>query len=379
MIALLLLVLLAAIFFYIILNADIPGLWKFFIIFAEMAVVGRILIKRYKLPSELGLILIKSKYGMQIIEDLAKKQKMFIFMTEIGNVIAYGLASRLFIKDGSIKSTVIGLALLGFIVALVAPTAFVFLFEVIKIGSTGKVTAISGDAGYFPIIVGLGLLIGGLTLFIISAIIFYGGVVLSGMINEYVFGIETLSNIAPGGTFLLPGINLPLFEGIIALIIIMAVHEGSHAALTRMARVRLLSSGIVLFGIIPVGAFIEPDEEQLSKVHGIKQSRVLIAGPTANLLAAILFFIIFFGMTLFIKSTDVLEYEIVKDIVKFVYITCGLTFALNFVVGAVNLLPLPLFDGFRLIDVNIKNKLIVNGLMYLTLFFFLLNFLPWFF
>jgi Zn-dependent protease len=54
----------------------------------------------------------------------------------------------------------------------------------------------------------------------------------------------------------------------------------------------------------------------------------------------------------------------------------GLTLSLNFVVGAVNILPVPLFDGGRLIEINVKNKMIVNAISYVTLFFLLLNFLP---
>ena len=57
----------------------------------------------------------------------------------------------------------------------------------------------------------------------------------------------------------------------------------------------------------------------------------------------------------------------------------GLTFALNFVIGTVNLLPLPFFDGYRTLEINIENKHIVKGLMAITLAAFLVNFLPWLF
>jgi len=63
----------------------------------------------------------------------------------------------------------------------------------------------------------------------------------------------------------------------------------------------------------------------------------------------------------------------------FIKTTLMLTFALNFIVGAVNLLPLPVFDGYRIIETNIKNKLVVRAIMYVALIFFALNFLPWFF
>ena len=52
------------------------------------------------------------------------------------------------------------------------------------------------------------------------------------------------------------------------------------------------SSGIVLFGIIPIGAFVEPDEQEL-KNRRYKTSGVIVAGSTANLISCILFFILF--------------------------------------------------------------------------------------
>jgi Zn-dependent protease len=63
-------------------------------------------------------------------------------------------------------------------------------------------------------------------------------------------------------------------------------------------------------------------------------------------------------------------------ILQFVYLVVGLSLALNFVVGTVNILPVPMFDGFRIIDINVKNKAIVKLVSYGALFFFALNFLP---
>jgi len=61
----------------------------------------------------------------------------------------------------------------------------------------------------------------------------------------------------------------------------------------------------------------------------------------------------------------------------FIYTTLALTFILNFLVGAVNLLPLPMFDGQRLLSINIKSDFINDFFMLLILICFVLNFLPW--
>ena len=192
-------------------------------------------------------------------------------------------------------------------------------------------------------------------------------------------GAEKLAQTQAGATLLLPGINLPFFEGIAALVIIMIMHEGAHAILARLAKVPVLSSGIVLFGIIPIGAFIEPDENQLKKTEAMPQSRVLIAGSTSNLMGSILFFILFIIYVAIVNATGIAKLEYISTAAKFVYVTLGLVFSLSFVIGTVNLLPLPFFDGYRLLEVNIPYKNIVKGVMLITVLAFLLNLVPWLF
>jgi membrane-associated protease RseP (regulator of RpoE activity) len=234
--------------------------------------------------------------------------------------------------------------------------------------------SVSQDTGL--IIVSAILAIGGLFLFILAGIVYYGGfVVLPALANLILHGSDTITKTASGGTFLLPGINLPLFEGIIALAIVMIVHEGGHAVLSRIAKIRVLSSGLVLFGVIPIGAFVEPDEKEMVKVEAYKQTRVLIAGPAANFITSSITFILFMALVYIMNNFDLTANPALPAI-KFIYVTLGLTFALNFIVGAVNLLPVPMFDGYRIMDVNVKNKTLVKIISYGTLMFFILNFLP---
>ena len=72
-----LIVLLSAFLFYFILNIgsfiegfEISGFLKFILIAVEMFIVGKILSKRYKLDTEIGLILLKSKKGLEFIEKI---------------------------------------------------------------------------------------------------------------------------------------------------------------------------------------------------------------------------------------------------------------------------------------------------------------------
>ncbi len=365
--------------FWLILEQDIPGLWKFFLVFIEMLAVSQIFIKRYKLPSELGLVLIKSKRGIDLIDKISKSGKIFDFLSDVGNSIAYGLLSLVITRKNTTPvKLVLGLVILAVVSLLVAPTAWFLLSGLMGVGGADgdSVKSISNDSGLISLPVVLGLLfIGGLFLFILFGIVYYGAVVLSRVINYLAFGNTEILTTEPGGTFLLPGVNLPLFEGIIALTIVMIVHEGAHAILARIGKVPIESSGIVLFGIIPVGAFVEPDEQKLSKTDQVRQTRVLVAGATSNLLTSCLVFALFFAFAWTANGFGLGQ----NEAVMFVKTTLMLTFALNFIVGAVNLLPLPVFDGYRIIETNIKNKLVVRAIMYVALIFFALNFLPWFF
>jgi len=382
MILLALIVLLSLVVFYAILQTDFSGMIKFVLVVIEMIIVSQVLVRKYKLPSEMGLVLIKSQKGIKVIDNLAKNQGIWKFFSDTGSTISYGLLSMVIMrKNTSLKSVVTGMFLLIVISALVAPMAMDFL-KTVLLGTSilEKDQAIAvGDVQTTAFIVLAILLIGGFFAALLFSILYYGLFILSQLIQLLISGVDTLSTTAPGGTLLLPGVNLPFFEGILALIIIMIVHEGSHAVLARMANVPIRSSGIVLFGIIPIGAFVEPDEKKLEKIDRVRQTRVLAAGSTANFVSSVVFFILFVLLTLLLKSGYVGESGLAYSATMFIYITVGLTFALNFIVATVNLLPLPLFDGYRILDVNIQNKHLVKAIMMITLIAFVMNFLPWFF
>ncbi|MDH7517670.1 MAG: site-2 protease family protein [Candidatus Thermoplasmatota archaeon] len=98
----------------------------------------------------------------------------------------------------------------------------------------------------------------------------------------------------PGPEFalLLPVINpiLPIeYIGyiIIAVVIAIIVHEFSHGILTLVDKLKVKSLGI-LYLIIPIGAFCEPDEEELKKADIKPRMRIYAAGPTSNMIVVLL-------------------------------------------------------------------------------------------
>ncbi len=380
MILFLALLALSLLVFYAILQSDFSGLIKFFLVIGEMIIVSQVFIRKYGLPSELGLVLWKSKRGIRLINELAKKQKAWEFFSDTGSTISYGLMSTMLMRrNTSWKSVVSGMAILLVLSVLIAPLAMEFLRLVLTGTSIIEKDQliILFDEQTTALVFSVIMLIGGFFLILLLSIIYYGIYVLFQLIAFLFYGSDVISSTSPGGTLLLPGVNLPFFEGILALIAILVVHEVSHAVLARIAKVPIKSSGLVFFGIIPMGAFVEPDEKKLEKVEKVKQTRVLVAGPTANFVSSVGFFIIFVVLTFILRGTS--QTDFLFPVLRFLYITAGLAFSLNFIVATVNLLPLPVFDGYRLLEVNVPNKFIVKVVMFITLAAFIMNFLPWFF
>ncbi|HIH72029.1 MAG: Membrane-associated metalloprotease, M50 family, containing PDZ domain [Thermococcales archaeon 44_46] len=91
----------------------------------------------------------------------------------------------------------------------------------------------------------------------------------------------------PGVQLVIPGVTIPLWYGLIGLIVVMFVHELSHGFVARAENLPLKSVGLVLFFVIP-GAFVEPDEEKLTKAPLLSRLRVYAAGSMGNIVTALL-------------------------------------------------------------------------------------------
>ncbi len=87
----------------------------------------------------------------------------------------------------------------------------------------------------------------------------------------------------------LPGINpaIPVIYGIIGLIVAVGLHEASHGIASRRFNINVRSTGL-LWLIIPIGAFVEPDEEEVKKRDPKTRAKIYAAGPAMNIVLAII-------------------------------------------------------------------------------------------
>ena len=86
----------------------------------------------------------------------------------------------------------------------------------------------------------------------------------------------------------IPGINpmIPLGWGAMAFIVALVIHEFGHGLLARAHGMRIRAFGLLQLGPLPLGAFAEPQYEELQRAPRRERMRMFAAGPATNLFAA---------------------------------------------------------------------------------------------
>jgi len=116
-----------------------------------------------------------------------------------------------------------------------------------------------------------------------------------------------------GNVLAIPGVNqfIPFtFAVWLALIVTMVVHEFGHAILCRIEGIKVRTMGILL-AVIPIGAFVEPDEEDQERTKGLSKMRMLGAGITNNILIGLACFIV---LVLLLGMAVPLQAPLVKSV-----------------------------------------------------------------
>jgi membrane-associated protease RseP (regulator of RpoE activity) len=418
-----------------------------------------------------GLYLYGSQHGVGMIEWLSKRWLGFWkAMAEWGLVMGFGLISY-FIFRGQIskKMLVFGIASnLAITLFLFPYTIYAFKFiNIPLLSSQIQVPATFSLLSYSPVVAALitaSVVIGGLSLFLIGEIASfalltlqdfygYGITVVSGHPNP-----QALSSAIPGIAPLIPGVTLPLVAGILSLALVIVVHEFSHGVLARIAKLKVKQVGLILFGILPFGAFVEPDEKKLQKLDNKTQNAIFVSGISSNLIFSVIFGLLTIVMLIYVvpnyntfamqvtsvnangTAANILtpgtiiyswdgylvnnlsNYNMVRTnekplttqylvtsrgnfsiktnstakigitplftsvpvnngpgsvIINFIYSFVALSFVLNFLIGAINLLPVPSFDGWRIYKTSVKNPAIIKLFTYGIIILLLISALPW--
>lgn len=107
---------------------------------------------------------------------------------------------------------------------------------------------------------------------------------------------KTLGRNSVGLEYVLaiPGLNplLPFWFGLLALIIALVCHELAHGLQSRANNVGVRHTGL-LYAVVPLGAFVEPDEKDVENASRRARLDIYTAGITTNFVIAAVAFLIF--------------------------------------------------------------------------------------
>ncbi|WP_248895346.1 site-2 protease family protein [Haloplanus halobius] len=133
-------------------------------------------------------------------------------------------------------------------------------------------------------------------------------VIMAGMFFLLVFQAVSIVRNPPAPTavnqpqnfLVVPGVNdfLPLAvapEIVFGLLLGLVVHEGGHGLLCRVEDIDIESMGVVFLTLLPVGAFVEPDEESQADADRGARTRMFAAGVTNNFVLTAVAFALLFG------------------------------------------------------------------------------------
>jgi membrane-associated protease RseP (regulator of RpoE activity) len=436
----------------------------------SLAITGIVISSANGFDGFYGFYMLKSKRGLNLIDNISKSNITFWkTLAEWGAVLGFGLlAYVIFRKKINKKALILGYISIILIVLVISPN-FGLVLKFLNLPGLSQynlnITSLTGPTLSLQNIVLLIVsLVGGFTFYFIFLI----GLISLGTLYNILTALSTaisghpnytsLSQQIPGVAPLIPGFTIPLFSGLLALAVVLIVHEFSHGVLSRIAKIKLKSIGLLPFGIIPIGAFVEPDEKEVERLDKDRQNDIFIAGIASNFLLTFVFFLlttlmILYVMPLFFASGVIIQatvpgapaYNIItpgsivyywngyritnltnlvaaehnftpfatvtvntnrgnysirsnstgkigvlleqyqvprspgiqNGLINFVYTFFVLSFVINFFVGAMNLLPLPAFDGWRIYKNRIKSKRTLNAIALLVLIGIVILALPW--
>lgn len=104
----------------------------------------------------------------------------------------------------------------------------------------------------------------------------------------------------------IPGINpiIPLGWGVMAFVVSLVIHELGHGLLARGHGMRIRSFGMLQLGPLPLGAFAEPQQEELFRAPRRERLRMFAAGPATNLFASLIMLIMLGSIAGSLVATD---------------------------------------------------------------------------
>ncbi|MEM4327215.1 MAG: M50 family metallopeptidase [Candidatus Diapherotrites archaeon] len=249
----------------------------FYTIFA--IIITYIIKKTTKFDTYVIGTIIKTEKPLPLFERLSKHKKIIDAIANFGLFLGFGALAIDFVH-GRKKSKLarIGIFLISFL--LLSGTLIGVDFV---LGNNISKNSIVGSS-FILLATSFGLL--GFSGFTLFALILQG--------FDIIIKIFEGTKACPGVAPLVPGVEIPNvpitppLHAWISLLIILVVHEAMHGITGMRHGFKVKSTGVILFGILPIGAFVEPDEKEIENAEPKKVLPFLSSGPAANLVVMVL-------------------------------------------------------------------------------------------
>ncbi len=141
---------------------------------------------------------------------------------------------------------------------------------------------------------------------------FAGMIAISILLVKGVYEMIFVPAAAPTLSLVIPGVQIPgspifvpFWYGIIALFVVIVVHEFGHGIIAKSHGLKIKNTGFGFMGPLPL-AFVEPDEKQVVKKDSVVQQSIFAAGPFFNviLFGIVLVFTLFIFNPLLISMVN---------------------------------------------------------------------------
>lgn len=299
---------------YLVLTSSFSTVTKAEICIVSLFASGFIIARSMAFAGGYGIWIAGSKKGIGLVDRISKTAPWFWeAMPMWGLVLGFGIFSYpMFRGRLSKKMFVFGIASIIVMELFVLPyLGYSLQFLSVPgiptsqtVSASTAITSSGGAAGgYLQYVFLLITVVFGFSGYIFLAIWYNAAFILfsiSNVIRSSVASgsvqIGALSAQIPGVAPVIPGIDIPLVAGIVSLAIILVAHEFSHGILARRFKIKIKSIGIAAFGVIPIGAFVEPDDKMLQAATVDRKTKIFAAGVSANFILTIVFMLLMLGV-----------------------------------------------------------------------------------
>lgn len=323
---------------------------EFYIAFGLLFVLGTLFLIRSKNEKFLGVFfMIRTKHFLSFIDWIAKLAPGFWkFLADVAVVFAFGGLGASYLSNQRKHSKSLGkilfltggfailawgfqffylngvIGLFAFLLALLALWSFIRYVSSLKSTSFDFLfSSVLFTLAFIKFVEGASFILGSNLeiAFYIAAIEGAFGIppLLIGLFIQQAFAILFAGSTMPGVAPMLPTVNpdgevgisvpgydifVPLIYALIAFTVLLFSHEFAHGVLARVHNIKLKSTGLLTLGIIPVGAFVEPDEKDLEGRSSMQKMHVFAAGSFANMLVCVFSAVLMFSLSAFFVDSD---------------------------------------------------------------------------